>query len=702
MLPTALALSAILLAPAASLAQAPSAAPAAETATAWPQTASANGTTYVMYAPAYTGISGNTVSMKANVQVKSASGEPVQASVGLSAALAPASEPGYVELSGFEIDSCDAPGGQGDAIRTALAGLLKGVGIEATLTTIVQQVAIDSSRDVKGLANPVPAIVVTDRPTVLISVNGQPALGDCGGSGWKRAVNTPNVLLLSPDGSWWARVGGQNWLTSSSLTDPLQPTQSAPPQDVVSSLGTVPPPPGAPTPQNASAAKAVPQAVVATVPTVLLSLDGAPDMKPACDGVEWASNCEGVLLRASGSWWTLGSGRWFTSADLKGGPWSYVPSAQVPASFKNLPAQGPLAAARASTPGTLEARSAAVASSMVRTVTVQRQGAKCSVRFNGTPAFATIAGDLAFVKNASQPVVRTGGTLYCCDDGAWFSAPDAGGPWAVCDTVPAAIYSIPPSCPVYACTYVEVCASGPDTVTFGATPGYLGTYMQDGTPVHGTGHDYDASYPQAADPAQSAVASYVAPSYPETYGDQSTYSYDTGTYAPQQGYGYSYADMYPSVYSNGYPGWCWSPYWGCAYGYGCGWGYGWGYGGWGSWNNGWDRAAGRAAWNHWNNNRDGVDGRGVGNAGDRGVGAGARGVGAAGAGAWRSAAGRDGGYSRPGAGDGMRGGYRSPAGYHQPSGDGSVSGFQRAQSGGYRSGGSGGGVRGGSRGGGRR
>jgi hypothetical protein len=721
----ALALTAVLLAQPAALAQAPAAAGPGEASTAWPQTATVDGTTYVMNAPAYTAIAGNTVSMKTTVQVKPAQGTPVQASVGLTAAIAPASEPGYVELSGFEIETCDAPGGQADAIRTALAGLMKGMGIEATLTTIVQDVAVDSSRDVKGLANPVPAIVVTDRPTVLVSVNGQPALGGCGGGGWKRAVNTPSVLLHAPDGSWWTRVGGQHWLTAKRLQDALQPTQSSPPADVVASLGKVSPPAGAGAPANVAPAKAVPQAIVATVPTLLLSVDGAPAMQPACDGVEWATNCEGVLLRASDAWWTLGSGRWFTTRSLQRGPWTFVPAPQVPKSFANLPAQGPLAAARASVPGTLEARSAAVASSMVRTVTVQRQGARCSVKYRGSPEFAPIAGDLSFSTNASQPVVRAGSIFYCCDDGAWFAAPNATGPWSVTDAVPASVYAIPPSCPVYACTYVEVCENTPETVTFGATPGYLGTYMQDGTPVHGTGHDYDAAHPQAIDPAQADVASYVAPGYPETYGDQATYSYDTGTYAPEQGYGYCYADMYPSVYAYGYPAWGWSPYWGSAYCYGCGWGYGWGYGGWDNWNRNWDRANERAAWNHWDNNHGLADGRGVGapGAGARGAGApgtgprgagapgtrgagapGTRGAGGAGAGGWGSTA-RNGNApgtrTAAGAGSTQRGGYRSPQGYHQPSGSGGVSGFQRAQSGGYRSGGSRGGSAGG-RGGGRR
>lgn len=54
-------------------------APAAESqsASAWPQKATVGGTTYVLNAPAYTGISGNTVSMRSAVQVNSGKGNPV-------------------------------------------------------------------------------------------------------------------------------------------------------------------------------------------------------------------------------------------------------------------------------------------------------------------------------------------------------------------------------------------------------------------------------------------------------------------------------------------------------------------------------------------------------------------------------------------------------------------------------------------------
>jgi hypothetical protein len=672
---------------------------AAPAATAWPQTATAGGATFVLNAPTYTAINGNTVSMQSTVQVKRGDAAPVDGLVAMSAVMAQASAPGYVELSDFQISSCTMPDGTGDDVQSGLASLLQGMGIESMLTNIVQGVAIDASRNVSGLSNAAPTIRVTERPAVLISVNGTPAFGSCG-NGWQRVVNTPSILLKSPDGTWFTRVGGSRWLSAPAMSGPFA-AASSPPSDVVAEIGRAPAPPAGTTAPQAPAAGTpqpkLPDVVVATQPTILVSIDGAPQLEAACDGVQWVANCSTPLLRANDAWWTLGSGRWFTTTDLNKGPWTYVPATSLPASFANLPAKGAIAPARASVPGTLEANSAAAASGLVRAITVPRSGAQCQMKYRGQPRFRPIDGGLSYATNASQPVIKTSSGFYCCDDGAWYTASSESGPWTVCDSVPAEIYAISPSCAAYPCTYVSVVASTPDSVTFGSSAGYMGTYMQDGVPVYGTGYDYNAQDPQPVDPAQANVPNYVAPSYPSTYGNQAQYSYDTGTYAPEQGYGYyGYADMYPSVYGAGYGGWGWSPYWGSAYGYGCGWGYGWGYGGdWGYWNRGWNNWGDRRNWNNagnrdnanrvanenrWNTARMNADIRGGG--------------GVTGTGAFRSGA----------TGMNRAAGYGSPAGWHSPEGARGASGFSPArygQTGGYRS--NGGGSRGnggGSRGGG--
>lgn len=56
--------------------------------------------------------------------------------------------------------------------------------------------------------------------------------------------------------------------------------------------------------------------------------------------------------------------------------------------------------------------------------------------------------------------------------------------------IPAEIYQIPPSCPLFHDRYVYVYGATPDLVYFGYTPAYLGAYVYDGVVVFGTGWFY--------------------------------------------------------------------------------------------------------------------------------------------------------------------------------------------------------------------
>jgi hypothetical protein len=61
----------------------------------------------------------------------------------------------------------------------------------------------------------------------------------------------------------------------------------------------------------------------------------------------------------------------------------------------------------------------------------------------------------------------------------------------VATEVPEEIYTIPPSSPVYYATFARVYSATEDEVEVGYTPGYQGTYEDDGTVVYGTGWDYE-------------------------------------------------------------------------------------------------------------------------------------------------------------------------------------------------------------------
>ncbi len=73
--------------------------------------------------------------------------------------------------------------------------------------------------------------------------------------------------------------------------------------------------------------------------------------------------------------------------------------------------------------------------------------------------------------NSPFPVIRVDATTwYALKDGVWFAATAAGGPWVVAASVPAVIYTIPPSSPVHYVTYVYVYGATPQYVSAGYTP----------------------------------------------------------------------------------------------------------------------------------------------------------------------------------------------------------------------------------------
>ena len=576
-------LAALLLPAASSLAQAP-ATPAAGTAAAkqdseWPQVTTVNGTSYTLNQPSFTGLSGNTVTLKSALQVKPNVGDTKLGTVTMTSTMAPADVGGLVELGNFTITGVD---GITDAsVSATLTKQLQGMAFTVPLATVVQDIAIDASRDDTSLANPTPSIVVTHDPTVLVSVAGNPVLAPLADTGWQRVTNTPFILVKSPQGTWFVRLGRSSWQRAAAL-DGRFSRADAPPAAVVAAIGNPPATPGS---VNQDIERIggpevdPPLVMVATKPTVLVSVNGPSQTRDIGPGLKVVTNTSQTMIirDQAPQYWVLASGRWF-SANAESGPWMFVSGNELPDEFAQITQHdGKIGAALASVPGTKQAKEAVVNNGLVRTVVLDRTKAKCALAWNGKPAFTAIKGTkLAYATNASQPVIKDGGAFYCCDSAAWFKASAENGPWTLCDAVPAEIYSIPASCPVYPCTFVEVYASTADSVTFGFTAGYVGSFVQNGSVVYGTGYDY----PTVANDDGSSQT------YPQTYGSQASYDQDSGTWSPPSGDAYSsyYPAVYPAVYTGGWGGWGYYPGYSVA--------YGWGYGHWGAWNN----------WNHyWNN-----------------------------------------------------------------------------------------------------
>ena len=148
--------------------------------------------------------------------------------------------------------------------------------------------------------------------------------------------------------------------------------------------------------------------------------------------------------------------------------------------------------------GTPPAQEAVIDNTIPETAVVTRATTTLTINYGGSPPqLQAIEGTpLQYVVNSPYPVIRVdGSSWYSVKDGIWFAGTSVNGPWAVASSVPAVIYTIPPSSPLHHVTYVYVYGATPQTVTVGYTPGYYGTVLAPtGVVVYGTGFIYPPVY----------------------------------------------------------------------------------------------------------------------------------------------------------------------------------------------------------------
>lgn len=230
------------------------------------------------------------------------------------------------------------------------------------------------------------------------------------------------------------------------------------------------------------------------------------------------------------------TGRWLHSASLEG-PWAYADN-NFPADFKAIPANIPSARVLSSVPGTPDTADAVLLAQVPTTAIVDRTQAeqKVKVAYYGEPIFKSIDGtSLSYATNTSCGVIQDGTKFYLCQNAVWFEAGTPTGPWKVTTTIATAIYSIPPTAPVYNVTCVqETETSNPDTIESSYTAGYTGSYIATtalgAALVWGTGYDY-APY------VGWAGGFPVYEPWYSTYGYGAAYNWGVGAFGAG-GYGY--------------------------------------------------------------------------------------------------------------------------------------------------------------------
>jgi hypothetical protein len=330
------------------------------------------------------------------------------------------------------------------------------------------------------LNNDPPKIFVGYRPSILLSVNGEPVLSEVPNTNLKFVVNTEWPLFFDQSHSIYYLAIGQQWLTADKLEGQWSPTKKLPPdmskvpQDKQwSALKRFIPP-------SANPKGATPDVFYSDKPAEVILFDGQPAYAKIPDTqLEYATNTNSVvfLYTPKKEFYYLTAGRWFRADDLKG-PWTYA-TPDLPADFAKIPLSSPASGILASVPGTEEAKDAVLLAQVPTTMTVNAKEAanKVKVSYAGDPKFEPIKGtSMEYATNTTDKVIKVGDVYYLCLQGVWFMSPHPTGPWTTCTSVPKEIYTIPSSSPVYNVTYVTQTANPDGTVTSSYAAGYLGTF----------------------------------------------------------------------------------------------------------------------------------------------------------------------------------------------------------------------------------
>jgi len=324
-----------------------------------------------------------------------------------------------------------------------------------------------------------PKIFYSRQPALLVMLLGEPQFKpiDPNRTDLMFAVNTNWDLFYDTAGQRYFLLNQDHWLGSPDVKGPWTAAPSLP-----ASLSSLP------ASENwddvrqnipGKRPKQTPVVYVSTEPAEMIITQGEPTYSPI-KGTRLmrVANTDSLLFLHSGDakFYFLVAGRWFRAARLDG-PWSAA-SKDLPADFARIPDSDPAAFVKASVPGTQEAQDAVLLASVPTTTTVDVTSPAVQVTYNGTPQFKPIeTTTIQYAVNSPYAVFLVSGKYYCCDQGVWFISTAPAGPWTYCTSVPAAIYTIPPSNPHYNVTYVVVQSSTPTTVVYSQTSGYSGQYV---------------------------------------------------------------------------------------------------------------------------------------------------------------------------------------------------------------------------------
>jgi len=489
-------------------APAPAPTPPESSETPWPRNVSSGSATITIYEPQVDSWDGHKIVARNAIGIqKAGQPQPTYGVVTLKAVTLVDKSSRKVSLENIALEGGDFPSARESSqdymklLREGFPKTLDGLSLDRLQISLV--VPPEQFKGSGQLNNTPPKIIFSTTPAILVYIDGPPTYRPVAGTDLQRVINTRMLVLKDKDGQHYLHVS-DGYLTSPTL-DGAWTVAAKPPEGAVEAEKEAM---AAPTPvdllnQQAEGSTnappslsrgAPPKIYVATQPTELIVADGEPNFVPITGThLLFVANTSGNVFKLLNDqqMYVLISGRWFRAPSLDG-PWQYVPADHLASDFANIPDNSPKENVKASIPGTQQATEALLANSVPDSTRVSRTTQMQPPQIDGSPDLRPIGGTpLYYVANSGTPIIKVDEhTWYSCDNGVWYSATSINGQWAVADSVPSVIYTIPPSSPLHYLTYVHVYGSTPEEVYDGYTPGYLGTEVEDGVVVYGTGYYY--------------------------------------------------------------------------------------------------------------------------------------------------------------------------------------------------------------------
>ena len=469
----------------------------------WPKEMKlADGSSLTIYQPQPESLNGNKITGRAAVSVKkNAGGEPIFGAIFYAGTITTDKASRMAELETLSITNVKF---SGDAEKDKIDKMAAAIEKEAPTWKIqfsIDDVAASIKKDNNTSSNnqfnnDPPKIIYTDKQTTLVLLDGAPKVQQDKDLDAERVVNSPNLIFK--EGNFWNLYLGGIWYMSSSVTEGWKPNVSLSKklQSVNEQIKKQE--------KEANGGKEntekpiVTEIIVATSPTELLQSKGVIDYK-TIQGTSllYVGNSSNEIFKDINSQKTyvLLAGRWYNAPSING-PWAYVAADKLPADFAKIPEGSEKDGVLANVAGTAAAEEAKIDAEIPQTAKVDRKSASIKVEFDGTPKFKNIEGtSLKVAENSNVTVMQDqSGKYFALDNGIWFTASNANGPWEVANERPKDVENIPASSSAYNTKYVYVYDSTPDVVYVGYTAGYMGGYVYGPTIVYGTGFYYTPWY----------------------------------------------------------------------------------------------------------------------------------------------------------------------------------------------------------------